>query len=87
MPRLLLAPVLASAAACGSVVFGCSCAEQPASQGGRVAEDPDTEHHDDRGGQLGADPELVTDVDDQCGNQHVEYERDDEHLRVEDSAD
>jgi hypothetical protein len=48
--------------------------EQPASQRRCVAEDPDAEHDDDRGGQLGADPELVAEVDDQRGNEHVEDE-------------
>ena len=46
-----------------------SRAEQSAPQGGCVAEDADAEHHDDRRGQLGADAELVADVDDQRGNQ------------------
>src|SRR5690625_1092024 len=62
-----------------------SGSEQPSPQRGGIAEDADAQHHDDRGGQLGADPQLVAEIDDQRGDQDVEHERHHEHLRVEDA--
>src|SRR4051794_13202222 len=51
---------------------------------GHVGEDPDAEHHDHPGGELSADAELVTEVDDQRRDQHVRDERHHEDLVVED---
>src|SRR3954462_11309748 len=61
-----------------------SCPEHVSADGGGVAEDADTEDDDHRGGQLGADAELVAQEDDQRRDDHVGHERDDEHLGVED---
>src|SRR5690349_12680753 len=57
--------------------------ENPSSDRRRVAEDADAEHDHDRGRELAADAELVAEVDDQRGDEHVRHERDDEDLGVE----
>src|ERR1700722_1319432 len=57
--------------------------EESAPQRRGVAEDADAQYDDDRGRQLRADAQLVTDVDDQRRDQHVEDERHHEDLRVE----
>ena len=51
---------------------------------GDIAEDADTEHDHDTGRQLGADAELVTEEDDEGGDDHIGEEGDDEDLVVED---
>jgi hypothetical protein len=55
-----------------------------APDGGDVGEDADAQHDDHAGGQLRADAELVAEVDDQRGDEHVGEERDREDLVVED---
>jgi hypothetical protein len=57
-----------------------------APDGRHVAEDAHAEDDHHAGRQLPADPELVAQVDDQGGDQHVRDERDDELLVVEDSV-
>src|SRR4051794_7050392 len=67
------------------VMAGSRMEEVPA-DGRDVGEDPDAEDHDDARGQLAAHAELVTEVDDQRGDQDVGDEGDDEHLVVEDAV-
>ena len=47
----------------------------------RVGEDPDPEDDDDSGGQLRAHAELVPQVDDECGDEHVGEDYEDDDLR------
>src|SRR5690625_193799 len=61
----------------------CSGMEHVPSDRGDIREDADAQYHDDTGRQLAADAELVAEVDDQAGDQHVRYERHDEDLVVE----
>jgi hypothetical protein len=58
--------------------------EQVAADGCGVGEDPDAEDDHHAGGELGAHPELVAEVDDHGRDQHVADERDHEDLVVED---
>src|SRR5690349_15058121 len=60
--------------------------EEVAADGRDVGEDADAQHHDDAGGELAADPELVAEVDDRRGDDDVAEERDDEDLVVEDAV-
>src|SRR5262245_53688968 len=60
--------------------------EQVAADGRDVAEDADTEHDHHAGGELPAHPELVAQVHDERGDEHVGDERDDELLVVEDAV-
>jgi len=60
--------------------------EKMATDGRDVGEDPDAEHDDDPRRQLTSHAKLVTEVDDECGDQDVGDEGDDEHLVVEDAV-
>lgn len=52
----------------------------------RIGENTDAEYDDDAGGKLAADTELITEEDDQRGDEHVGDEGDDEDFVVEDTV-
>src|SRR6478735_1170705 len=70
----------------GSDIVVPSGLEQLAPDGGGVGEDADTEHDHDAGRQLGADAELVAQVDDEGSDGDVGDERHHEDLVVEDAV-
>ena len=58
----------------GNFIYGVSRPEQVPADRRHIAEDPDAEHHDDTGGQLPADTELITEEHDHGRDQDVRDE-------------